>query len=165
MASAVSNPLFGRLSDKGRIRCTVLLLVLALVMMAVFPHVSKEWMFTVLMAYGFFFLASYPVVEAAVMESVPDSVRGRVFGLFITAGGLLGSISHWIVGVAVKKLGADVSSPASYYSLYYFLALMILVSLAGLPCLHAIRRREALQAHVSPGLPDSALRTPESTLK
>lgn len=165
VASAVSNPLFGRLSDKGRIRCTVLLLVLALVMMAVFPHVSKGWMFTVLMAYGFFFLASYPVVEAAVMESVPDAVRGRVFGLFITTGGLLGSISHWVVGVAVKKLGADVSAPASYYSLYYFLASMILVSLAGLPCLHAIRRREALQAHVSPGMPDSALRAPQSTLK
>jgi MFS family permease len=165
VASAVSNPMFGRLSDRGRIRWTVLLLVLALSMMAIFPHVSKGWMFAVLMAYGFFFLASYPVVEAAVMESVPDSVRGRVFGLFITTGGLLGSISHWVVGIAVKKLGSDITSPHGYFFLYDLLAFLILLSLAGLPCLHAIRRREALQPHAASGFPDSALRTPHSTLK
>ncbi len=158
MASAISNPLFGRLSDGGRIRWAVVLLLLALCLMAIFPHVSKGWMFTVLLAYGFFFLASYPVVEAAVMEAVPDSVRGRVFGLFITAGGLLGSISHWVVGLAVKKLGPDISSPHGYYLLYDLLAFLILLSLAGLPCLHAIRRREALLPHVVPAQPDSALK-------
>jgi FSR family fosmidomycin resistance protein-like MFS transporter len=142
LASAASNPIFGHLSDRGRIRWTILLLVLALTMIALFPHVPRQWMFVTLSAYGFFFLASYPVVEAAVMESVPDAVRGRVFGLFITAGGLVGNLAHWAVGVAVKKLGPDAALPQSYYPLYAMLAGLVVLSLAGLPCLHAIRKRE-----------------------
>src|SRR6202035_1581686 len=136
------NPLFGHLSDRGRIRWTVMLLLLAAAIIALFPHVPKGWMFAVLMAYGFFFLASYPVVEATVMESVPDSVRGRVFGLFITMGGFLGNISHWAVGAAVKKLGPNAASPQAYYPLYGVLASLVLCSLIGLPCLNAIRKRE-----------------------
>ncbi len=144
LASAASNPIFGHLSDRGRIRWTILLLVLALSMIALFPHVPRQWMFVTLSAYGFFFLASYPVVEAAVMESVPDSVRGRVFGLFITAGGLVGNLAHWVVGVAVKRLGPDAALPQSYYPFYFGLAGLVVLSLAGLPCLHAIRKREHL---------------------
>lgn len=160
VASAVSNPVFGRLSDRGRIRWSSSLLLLALILTALFPHVSKAWMFPVLMAYGFFFLASYPVIEAAVMESVPDSVRGRVFGIFITAGGLLGSVAHWVVGVAVKKLGVGAASPGGYYLLYNLLALLILASLVGLPCLHAIRRREGLEQGASVGPGVSAITMP-----
>jgi MFS family permease len=67
--------------------------------------VPKAWAIPTLLLYGFFFMASYPMVEAMLMESVPDAVRGRVFGLFITIGGLLGNLSHWIAGDAVKRLG------------------------------------------------------------
>jgi MFS family permease len=149
LASAVSNPVFGHLSDGGRIKWAVSLLLLATVMVAVFPHVPKSWMFAALSAYGFFFLASYPVVEAALMETVPDAVRGRVFGLFITFGGLIGNVSHWAVGDFVKNLGAQAASPAAYYSIYVILAAMILVSLLGLPCMRAIRQREGLE-HAAP---------------
>ena len=152
LASAASNPLFGHLSDRGRIRWAILLLVLALSMIALFPYVPKHWMFVTLSVYGFFFLASYPVVEAAVMESVPDAVRGRVFGLFITAGGLVGNLAHWAVGVAVKRLGPDAALPQSYYPLYAGLAGLVVLSLAGLPCLHAIRKREVGEGAV-PAVP------------
>jgi MFS family permease len=161
LASAVSNPLFGHLSDRGRIRWTISLLALAIVMIAIFPHVPKAWMFVVLMAYGFFFLASYPVVEAALMESVPDAVRGRVFGLFITFGGLIGNLAHWVMGAMVKKLGVNTGVVASYYPLYGLLAFMVLLSFAGLPCLHAIRRREKPGALISPVMIPSAV-TPET---
>src|SRR2546430_4646408 len=30
---------------------------------------------------------------------------GRVFGLFITVGGLFGNLSHWIIGDAVRRMG------------------------------------------------------------
>jgi MFS family permease len=91
-------------------------------------------------------MASYPRVEAAVMQSVPDAVRGRVFGLFITVGGMIGNLSHWIVGAWVKGLGNAAHSVNSYFSIYAVLAIFILISLAGLPALHAIRRREHLEA-------------------
>jgi MFS family permease len=152
LASAVSNPVFGRLSDGGRVRWTTLLLVLAAVMVFIFPRVPGNWLFVVLMAYGFFFLASYPVVEAAVMESVPDAVRGRVFGIFITFGGLLGNVAHWAAGAMVKRMGPDASAAASYFLTYGFLALLLLLSLTGLPGLHAIRKREGLEPHVAPRL-------------
>jgi len=155
LASAASNPIFGHLSDRGRIRWAILLLLLALTMIALFPHVPRQWMFAALSAYGFFFLASYPVVEAAVMESVPDSVRGRVFGLFITAGGLVGNLAHWLVGVAVKQLGPDAAHPQSYYPLYAGIAFLVVLSLAGLPCLHAIRKREGLENHSTAHAPSA----------
>ncbi len=144
LASAVSNPLFGHLSDRGRIPWAIGLLLLALTMIALFPHVPNGWMFATLMIYGFFFLANYPVVEAMVMDSVPDSVRGRVFGLFITTGGLVGNTSHWAVGAAVKHLGLNAALPGAYYPLYGALALLVVCSLLGMPCLHAIRKREGL---------------------
>jgi MFS family permease len=146
LASAVSNPLFGRLSDRGRIPWAIGLLLVALTMIALFPHVPQRWMFVALMVYGFFFLANYPVVEAMVMDSIPDSVRGRVFGLFITTGGLLGNTSHWVVGVAVRRLGMNAASPAAYYPIYAGPAALVLISLLGLPCLHAIRKREGLDS-------------------
>ena len=102
-------------------------------------------MFVALGAYGFFFMASYPVTEAALMESVPDAVRGRVFGLFITFGGLIGNLSHWLIGAYVKNLGVRANEPTAYYAAYAVLAGAILVSLLGLPCMRAIRKREGLE--------------------
>jgi MFS family permease len=165
LASAVSNPVFGHLSDGGRTRWAISLLLVALTVVAVFPHVPKDWMFLALSAYGFFFMASYPVVEAALMESVPDAVRGRVFGLFITFGGLIGNLSHWLVGGFVKNLGARASDPSAYYTIYVVLAGLIVVSLLGLPCMRAIRKREGLDraAHAQSGI-QTDLHTPHPTL-
>jgi MFS family permease len=163
LASAVSNPLFGHLSDKGRVRWGTALLLLAMVCIAFFPHVPRGYMFGMLSAYGFFFMASYPVIEAALMESIPDNVRGRVFGLFITFGGLFGNISHWAVGALVKKLGPKAAVVSGYYPIYNFLAFMVLASLVGLPCLHAIRKREGRgEAHDVKTVP---ILNPESPVK
>lgn len=142
IASAISNPLFGSLSDRGRIRWSCFVLLLAAALIALFPRLLTSLLVPAYLLYGFFFMASYPVIEAALMESVPDAVRGRVFGLFITVGGLIGNLSHWIVGRWVEGLGPAAYSPPAYYVIYNTLAGFILVSLIGLPCLHAIRRRE-----------------------
>ncbi|MBU6398855.1 MAG: MFS transporter [Verrucomicrobia bacterium] len=151
LASIVSNPLFGGLSDRGRIRWTCLVLVLAAGMVALFPRVPAEAVVPVLAVYGFFFLANYPIVEAALMESVPDAVRGRVFGLFITISGLGGNLSHGLMGRWVKHQGVGAGSPATYDSVYVFLSSLILLSLLGLPCLHAIRKRERADAILGGG--------------
>src|SRR6185436_13116294 len=160
IASVVSNPLFGHLSDRGRIRWTCLVLVISAVVIAIFPHVPRNWIIPAFVVYGFFFLAGYPMIEAALMESVPDAVRGRVFGFFITVGGLIGNLSHWLIGKWVKGLGAQASEPAAYFPIYGLLALLVLLSLIGLPCLHAIRKRE-VQINPDVGAtPASVLRAP-----
>jgi len=159
LAAIVSNPLFGSLSDRARLRSTLGVLLMAAVMVAVYPHVGRAWLLPALAAYGFFFMGSYPMVEAALMQAVPDSVRGRVFGLWISIGGLIGNLAHWRVGGWVDGLGTASRKPEGYFNLYAGLATLILVSLLGLPCLHAIRKREEkLPAEIAPPAPTPALK-------
>jgi MFS transporter, FSR family, fosmidomycin resistance protein len=150
LAATVSNPLFGSLSDGGRKRWITLALVVAAAMAALFPHVPPRWIIPVLVVYGFFFMASYPMTEAALMESVPDAVRGRVFGLFVMGGGVIGNLSHWAVGAKVKQLGPASTAVSTYYPLYSGMALLLLVSLTGLLCLKPIRKREGETEPVTP---------------
>jgi MFS family permease len=159
VAATISNPLFGSLSDGGRKRWITLALVAAAVMVALFPRVPPHWMIPVLVVYGFFFMASYPMTEAALMESVPDAVRGRVFGLFIMGGGVLGNLSHWAAGVKVKQLGAAAQSVNAYLPIYTGVALLLLASLTGLLCLHAIQRREGPLAPKAAGADSMPLLT------
>ncbi len=142
VASAISNPLFGHFSDRARLRWAATLIIISAGFVAAFPHVPVAWVVPLLLVYGFFFLASYPIVEAALMEAVPNAVRGRVFGLFITIGGLLGNLSHYIVGKWVESFGVRKTEVAAYYPLYGWLAVFLLLSLLGLPCLRALRSRE-----------------------
>ncbi len=145
VAATVSNPVFGHLSDGGRKRWGVLVHLVAAAFIVAFPHVpgaSVSSFFLVFMAYGFFFMASYPIVEAGVMQAVHDSVRGRAFGLWITIGGLIGNLSHWLVGQWVESLGSRAGEPASYIATYRSLAGLLIVSLVGLWFLERVRERE-----------------------
>jgi MFS transporter, FSR family, fosmidomycin resistance protein len=145
LAATISNPLFGSLSDRGRKRWLLVALLTAAAMLALFPRVPQAWTIPVYVVYGFFFLAGYPMTEAALMESVPDAVRGRVFGIFVMIGGVIGNLSHWVVGAKVKHLGPAAGSVSSYYPIYAGLALLLLISLSGLLCLKPIRKREGVQ--------------------
>jgi MFS family permease len=142
LMGVISNPLFGHLSDRGRTRWTAAVMIAAAVVIAAFPHLPRGGLTAALAVYGFFFMGCYPMVEAALMESVPDAVRGRVFGLFITVGGILGNLAHWLVGRWVEHLGATAAEPARYHAFYLLLAALLLLSLPGLMCLREIRKRE-----------------------
>jgi MFS transporter, FSR family, fosmidomycin resistance protein len=142
LASAISNPLFGKLSDRARLRWALALLLIAATLVATFPFVSAKFSVVALVLYGFFFMASYPIVESAVMESVHKSVRGRAFGFFITIGGVVGNLAHWLMGVCVERLGPRASVVSAYYPIYGTLAIFILLSLLGLPLMHRLRKEE-----------------------
>jgi MFS family permease len=144
IASLLSNPLFGRLSDSGRKRWTAFVIGVGAMIIWLFPHLPRRFLVLALLVYGFFFMANYPIVEAALMESVPDAVRGRVFGIFITVGGLLGNLAHWVMGRWVESLAPAASLASSYRTMYGLLATIALLSLLGLPCLQRIRKREGL---------------------
>lgn len=142
LASAISNPLFGKLSDRNQAGWIRVVLVIAGVLVLLFPHVPVGWSAVVLACYGFFFMASFPMVEAMLMRSVPHQVRGRVFGLFITIGGFLGNFAHWAMGAWVNSMGPGAASAESYYAAYAMVAGFIVASLAGVHCLNGLRRRE-----------------------
>jgi MFS transporter, FSR family, fosmidomycin resistance protein len=149
LASTISNPLFGSLSDKGRKRWLTIALVTAAITIAVFPWAPRNWTIPIYVVYGFFFLAGYPMTEAALMESVPDSVRGRVFGIFVGTGGVVGNLAHWVIGAKVRRMGPAAASASAYCPLYAFLAALVLVSLLGLLCLNPIRKREAIKSGIA----------------
>ncbi len=145
LATVISNPLFGHLSDRGRKRWVCFVHLIAALMIVLFPHLpggNQHLFFLVLMTYGFFIMASYPIVEAGVMLAVHDSVRGRAFGLWITIGGLLGSLSHWVIGHIVEGFGARAAQAESFIGTYAGLAILLMLSLVGLPLLQAVQRRE-----------------------
>lgn len=152
LASAISNPLFGKLSDRGVGRWTTFALTIAGIIVVSFPHFSPKLAPLVFAVYGFFFMASYPMVEGALMGSVPHHIRGRVFGLFITIGGILGNLAHWAMGAFVKNIGPASARVESYYGMYWALAGLLGLSLLGLPCLRALRNREVEHGDLEPDL-------------
>jgi MFS family permease len=142
LVSLVSNPLFGAMSDRVRLRLAAGLLVVAAVTMALVPWVSRGLLLPLLLVHGFFFMANYPVVEAALMESVPVRVRGRVFGLFITICGTVGNLAHWVAGSLVERLPDQ--APRSYAPLFLGLSVCVVLSISALAVLNAVRHRRAL---------------------
>jgi MFS family permease len=152
LASAISNPIFGGLSDRGLVRWTTLALTIAGATVLVFPYVPASLSAVAFPFYGFFFMATYPMVEGALMNAVPHHVRGRVFGMFITIGGFIGNLAHWAAGAFVKQLGPNATRVESYYPAYVVLAIFVFISIAGLPCLKALRRREAAGGLAAPGM-------------
>ncbi len=146
LAATLSNLVFGHV--KNRMRWTAVVLVAAGLLVFITPRFPAELIFLPLFVYGFFFMGSYPMIEAALMDAVPDSIRGRVFGFFITIGGCTGSLAPWIIGDWVKRLDTSATgNPTAFYPIYIMLMVTVLVSLIGLPCLHAIRKREQALEH------------------
>jgi len=89
-------------------------------------------------------------------------VRGRVFGLFITVGGLVGNLAHWLVGGWIQRLGPRASWADNYLPLFSVFSMLILLSLCGLPLLHIIRKREHLSVSEPATAPLSAVHSPDA---
>jgi MFS family permease len=139
----ISNPLFGHLSDRSRTRSLALVLVVSAAAMMLLPYAPKSWVVPLLLVYGFFFMSSFPMVEAAVVMSAPEQVRGRVFGVFLTVGGLIGSLGHWFSGVWVRNLGERADQAQSYVGVFGVLAMLVIGALGALPFVRAMRRQAA----------------------
>jgi MFS family permease len=144
IGSIISNPLLGSLSDGRRKRWITITIGAGSLLIILLPHVPAQWTIPCLLAFGFFLLASFPIVEAALMQSVPDAVRGRVFGIYVTITGFVGGLAAWVIGLLVKHMGDGAGEGYNYFGLYGVIGGLGLLALTGLPCLHAIRKREHL---------------------
>ena len=139
LAAILSNPLFGKLSDRHRYGWISFVMGIAGLCIVVFPYLPKGGLILGFVVYGFFFMACYPMVEAALMECVDVAVRGRVFGLFILISGLLGNLSHWWIGRWVGGLGVRANEASAYRDAYLGLGTLVWISMIGLICLWMIR--------------------------
>ncbi len=140
VASAISNPLFGHWSDGRRLPWLIGLVSVSACLFGLLPWLPAGGIPWAFLLYGGFFVASYPVVEAELMQCVPDAVRGRFFGLFITVGGIGGNLSHWVAGAWVDHLGARSHTVTAYRPLFGALGALMAFSLLGLPALAWFRR-------------------------
>jgi len=152
----LGNPLLSSLSDGRRKRWITVVLVAGSGIIIFFPRVPSNWTLPSLLAFGFFFLAAFPTIEAALMQSVPDAVRGRVFGFYVMITGSVGALAPWVVGLRMKHLGGAAREAHNYFGTYAAAGGLGLLALAGLPCLHAIRKREQVEEKSpAPPIPSS----------
>jgi MFS family permease len=106
LTGVLSQPLGGFMSDRfGRRRVLAFALTVAGVGIVFFPHAGPVLLFPVALLSGFMILGTVPVVDAAAAQIVPPSMRGRLFGLTITLGILLGALSPYVVGMIYDLSG------------------------------------------------------------
>ncbi|MCF7708354.1 MAG: MFS transporter [Verrucomicrobia bacterium] len=139
LMGAVSNPLMGGLSDKARMPWITLVLCGAGVVTILIPILPKEWVIPGLLLFGFFYSASFPMVDAAIMESVPDSVRGRAFGVFVLISGIVSSCAHWTMGEWINASGLASEPPEEYLVVFMGLAVLLFLAVLGLPLLKRVK--------------------------
>ena len=132
IGTIISNPVFGSLSDRRRFPWLAGVLIIAGLLVMTFPMLPASWMMPGLFTYGFFFIASYPMVEAALMEAAPKAYRGRISGLFVLVGGFIGNLAHWILGWWVEHLGDDAGQISAYQSSFTTLGCFVVISLFGI---------------------------------
>jgi MFS transporter, FSR family, fosmidomycin resistance protein len=149
LTGILSNPLLGALSDRRRSLAGTVTILCTAAFAVLIPWAPRAWMWLALCLYGFFTLATYPIIEAALMESVPDVLRGRTFGVFITVGGTISSFAHWAMGHVADLLqhrAAGTQSPllaTDFAPWYALLAGLIAVSVIGVRGIRWLRTSQA----------------------
>jgi MFS family permease len=73
-------------------------------------------------------LGSYAISDAATLERVSPSVRGRVVGVYLTLAGTLGALSPWFVGFWTDHLGPRAGQTHSYLALFALLGAMMWIA-------------------------------------
>jgi hypothetical protein len=67
--------------------------------------------------------------------------------------GLVGAFAPWLVGLQVRRLGDAAHEAHSYFALYGGIGCLGMLAIAGVPCLHAIRKREHINEDGSSEFP------------
>ncbi|HAO67982.1 MAG TPA: hypothetical protein DCR17_15005, partial [Verrucomicrobiales bacterium] len=62
----------------------------------------------------------------------PVAYRGRISGLFVLVGGLIGNLAHWILGWRVENLGSEAGQMSAYQSSFTTLGCLVVISLSGI---------------------------------
>jgi MFS family permease len=103
----ISQPVGGTLSDRlGRGSTVFWSLMAAGPLFVLLPHLGPVLVFPAALVAGLFLFATVPVVEAAAADAVPEEGRGRVFGLMLTAGILIGALSPYLMGFVFDQTGS-----------------------------------------------------------
>lgn len=126
LGGIVAAPLLGALSDRWN-RWKTAYALFALVGCSIFLLTSKLSLPWLVLVTAIFSLsgAFFPVMHSYVLESFPAEMKGASLGLFVSAAGLIGSLTPSLVGYAADRFGLQLT----YRSISIFLMLMAVLLL------------------------------------
>jgi hypothetical protein len=131
LLGVLSNPIAVYLSPgKRRLPTLATVLILGGLTLLPVPFMRVTWVLPMMCVFQCFQLGSYAVSDAAMLERVPPSVRGRVVGLFLTLAGTLAGLSPSVIGYWTDHLRERAQQPTAYFPLFAMLAAMMIVASA-----------------------------------
>jgi MFS family permease len=134
LLSVLVNPLAVFLTPGNRRLPALAAVLLAGAVTASFiPYAPLRYALVVLCTFQTFQLGSYAVSDAAMLERVSASVRGRVVGLFLMIAGTFSSTGPWVMGWWTDRLGARATDPHAYGPLFGSLGIMMAVATISAP--------------------------------
>jgi MFS family permease len=101
VTGVVSQPLAGTLSDRfGRRRVLAVALFIAGPILILFPYLDPISIFPAAIIAGSMVICTVPVVDATLADVIHPSLRGRMYGITLTIGLLIGAFSPYVAGLA-----------------------------------------------------------------
>ncbi len=134
LLSVVVNPMLVWLTPgRRRVHALRMALVLGGLVAVTVPFFSAAWALPVLCTFQTCQLGSYALSDAALLERVPGWARGRVYGLFFTVAGTLGSLGPWIMGKWTDALHQRADHPSGFIWPFATLGLGMFLATAATP--------------------------------
>ena len=100
VTGVVSQPLAGTLSDRfGRRRVLAVALFIAGPILISFPYLDPISIFPAAIIAGSMVICTVPVVDATLADVIHPSLRGRMYGITLTIGLLIGAFSPYVTGL------------------------------------------------------------------
>lgn len=112
-------------SGRRRLPAFSIVCVVAGLILATTPYWSVSWVLLPLAAFQTLQLGSYGISDAATLERVSPSVRGRVVGVFLSIAGTWAALSPWCMGFWTDQLGVRASQQLGYVAPFATLAAMM----------------------------------------
>jgi MFS family permease len=136
LLSIVVNPLLVWLTPAGRrLPSLAGILVLGGAIAALVPLFPSNLAGTALCAFQTCQLGSYAISDAAMLERIPNALRGRVYGLFLTVAGTMSATGPWAMGQWTDALGPQASVPHAYFPLFGAIGVLMVLAVFSKPCL------------------------------
>jgi MFS family permease len=134
LLSFFANPIAVYLSPgKRRLPALILILITGGFIVATTTMWNVRFVLPVLCAFQTLQLGSYAVSDAAILERVHASHRGRVVGLFLTIAGTFSALAPWAMGFWTDLLHDRAMQPSAYAPIFAVLGVMMLISSLAAP--------------------------------
>ena len=134
LIGVVANPLAVWISPgRKRLPMLAITLLLAGLIVCTVPWFSGTWVLPALCVFQSFHLGSYAMSDAAMLERVSPSHRGRVAGLFLNIAGVAASLSPWIMGAWTDAFGPRAISQSTYHAPFITLGAMMAFAIVSVP--------------------------------